>query len=124
MIKTYTKNDILANKYTNVSDINNILEPYIKYYVDENDQQIDNENYDETAADNFLLELKKQAPHEEKIDLAHDNYDYSYARSNADDGYLSLGEQLDLQYWDSINSTTAWKEHIADVKNKYPKPIA
>jgi hypothetical protein len=121
MIKTYTKNDILANKYTNVSDINNILEPYIKYYVDENDQKINNKNYDEPAADNFLLELKKQASHVEKIDTAHENYHYYYARSNADDGYLSLGEQLDLQYWDSVNGTTEWKNHVQQVKERYPK---
>tara|TARA_R100001015_G_scaffold4710_1_gene1690 strand:- start:666 stop:989 length:324 start_codon:yes stop_codon:yes gene_type:complete len=36
--------------------------------------------------------------------------------------YLPLSEQLDLQYWDSVNGTTKWKEHIAAVKAKYPKP--
>lgn len=36
--------------------------------------------------------------------------------------YLPVQEQLDMQYWDSINGTTTWKDHIAAVKAKYPKP--
>ena len=36
--------------------------------------------------------------------------------------YLPLAQQLDMQYWDSVNGTTTWKDHIAAVKAKYPKP--
>ena len=36
--------------------------------------------------------------------------------------YLPLAEQLDMQYWDAVNGTTTWKDHIAAVKAKYPKP--
>ena len=36
--------------------------------------------------------------------------------------YLPLSQQLDMQYWDSVNGTTTWKDHIAAVKAKYPKP--
>ena len=36
--------------------------------------------------------------------------------------YLPVQEQLDMQCWDSINGTTTWKDHIAAVKAKYPKP--
>tara|TARA_R100000315_G_scaffold54323_1_gene28181 strand:+ start:277 stop:645 length:369 start_codon:yes stop_codon:yes gene_type:complete len=36
--------------------------------------------------------------------------------------YLPVEEQLDMQYWDSINGTTTWKDHIAAVKAAYPKP--
>ncbi len=36
--------------------------------------------------------------------------------------YASIGDQLDMQYKDAINSTTTWKDHIAAVKAKYPKP--
>ena len=31
-------------------------------------------------------------------------------------------EQLDMQYWDSVNSTTTWADHIAKVKSDNPKP--
>ena len=36
--------------------------------------------------------------------------------------YPSLTEQLDMQYWDSINGTTVWADTIAAIKAKYPKP--
>ena len=36
--------------------------------------------------------------------------------------YLPMSQQLDMQYWDSVNGTTTWKDHIAAVKAKYPKP--
>lgn len=36
--------------------------------------------------------------------------------------YLPLEEQLDLLYWDGINGSTDWSDHVANVKAKYPKP--
>tara|TARA_R100001163_G_scaffold56279_1_gene43957 strand:+ start:327 stop:635 length:309 start_codon:yes stop_codon:yes gene_type:complete len=36
--------------------------------------------------------------------------------------YAPLEEQLDMQYHDSVDGTTTWKDHIAEVKSKYPKP--
>ena len=36
--------------------------------------------------------------------------------------YLPLAEQLDMQYWDLVNGTTTWKDHVKAVKDKYPKP--
>ena len=36
--------------------------------------------------------------------------------------YFSVQEQLDMQYWDNVNGTTTWKDHVAAVKAKYPKP--
>ena len=36
--------------------------------------------------------------------------------------YLPIGDQLDMQYKDAVNGTTTWKDHIAAVKAKYPKP--
>ena len=36
--------------------------------------------------------------------------------------YLPIEQQLDMQYWDAVNGTTTWKDHIAAVKAKYPKP--
>lgn len=35
--------------------------------------------------------------------------------------YPSIQEQLDMQYWDSINGTTTWQDAIDAVKKKYPK---
>jgi len=44
----------------------------------------------------------------------------AYARSRAA-AYASLGDQMDMQYWDALNSTTTWADHIARVKEAYPK---
>ena len=36
--------------------------------------------------------------------------------------YAPIGDQLDMQYKDAVNGTTTWKDHVAAVKAKYPKP--
>ena len=36
--------------------------------------------------------------------------------------FASTGDQLDMQYWDAINGTTTWKDHVAKVKSDNPKP--
>jgi len=36
--------------------------------------------------------------------------------------YASWGDQMDMQYKDAVNGTTTWKDHVAAVKAKYPKP--
>ena len=43
-----------------------------------------------------------------------------YARNRAT-AYASTGDQLDMQYWDSVNDTTTWKDHIASIKGQFPK---
>jgi len=57
-------------------------------------------------------------------DLANSKFDqqengYKTARQEA---YNSIQDQLDMQYWDSVNSTTTWADHIAQVKSDNPKP--
>jgi len=44
---------------------------------------------------------------------------YALDRANA---YPSIQEQLDMQYWDSVNGTTTWKDAIEAVKTEHPKP--
>ena len=36
--------------------------------------------------------------------------------------YGSINSQLDMQYWDLVNDTTTWKDHVAKVKTDNPKP--
>ena len=43
-----------------------------------------------------------------------------YKRDRALD-YASLQDQADMQYWDAVNGTTLWQEHIAEIKAKHPK---
>ena len=59
-----------------------------------------------------------------KIDLGNSKweeqqYGYIQARQQA---YGSIPDQLDMQYWDQVNGTTTWKDHIAKVKSDNPKP--
>ena len=35
--------------------------------------------------------------------------------------YPSIEDQLDMQYWDSVNGTTTWKDAITNVKTDNPK---
>ena len=37
--------------------------------------------------------------------------------------YGSIADQLDMMYWDNVNGTTTWKDHIAQVKSDNPKPV-
>jgi len=77
-------------------------------------KQVNNERLEFTDAD-----------YEQAItDLANSKFDeqqfgYIQARQEA---YGSVQDQLDMQYWDSVNGTTLWADHIAQVKADYPKP--
>jgi len=44
---------------------------------------------------------------------------YKYDRQSE---YKTIAEQLDMQYWDAVNGTTNWQDHINAIKTKYPKP--
>ena len=46
-------------------------------------------------------------------------FGYIQARQEA---YGSIADQLDMQYWDSVNGTSTWSDHIAQVKSDNPKP--
>lgn len=41
---------------------------------------------------------------------------------NRKNAYASITDQLDMQYWDLVNNTTTWKDHIFKVKSDNPKP--
>ena len=59
-----------------------------------------------------------------KVDLGNSKWEtqqfgYIQARQEA---YGSVQDQLDMQYWDAVNGTTTWKDHVAQVKSDNPKP--
>jgi len=49
-------------------------------------------------------------------------YELDQAQLQRAKEYPSIGEQLDMQYWDAVNGTTTWKDTIAQVKADNPKP--
>ena len=59
-----------------------------------------------------------------KIDLGNQKWNkqqFGYIQDRQE-AYGSVADQLDMQYWDNVNSTTTWKDHIAQVKSDNPKP--
>ena len=44
------------------------------------------------------------------------------ARSARRMAYGDLGDQLDMQYHDSVDGTSTWKDHVAKVKTDNPIP--
>ena len=48
--------------------------------------------------------------------------EYTNNKYQRDRSYPSIGDQLDMQYWDQVNGTTTWKDAIAKVKADHPKP--
>mgnify|MGYP006109663625 CR=1 FL=1 len=43
-------------------------------------------------------------------------------RATRQAAYADIGDQMDMQYKDNINSTTTWKDHVAAVKSANPIP--
>ena len=43
-------------------------------------------------------------------------------KRNRENSYPSLQEQMDMQYWDSVNGTTTWRDAISKIKSDNPKP--
>ena len=53
-----------------------------------------------------------------ELKTAYDNNKYQRDRSKE---YPSWQEQMDMQYHDTVNGTTTWKDAIAKVKSDNPK---
>jgi len=47
---------------------------------------------------------------------------YNNTHYQRDRNYSSVGEQLDMIYWDKVNGTAKWQESISKVKSDHPKP--
>ena len=59
-----------------------------------------------------------------KIDLGNSKWEeqqFGYI-SASQAAYPSIGDQLEMQYWDQVNGTTTWKDAIAQIKSDNPKP--
>ena len=61
-----------------------------------------------------------------KIDTARTELNTAAAaikyKSDPAAAYPSLGDQLDMQYWDKKNGTNKWVEAVDKVKSDNPKP--
>ena len=71
------------------------------------------------TAEEIEATLNFWAENERAKQLDEEANGYKVARQSA---YASIQDQLDMQYWDNVNGTTTWKDHIAQVKSDNPKP--
>ena len=88
------------------------------------DQEIDDAKPLYKQINSERMEFSEEDYAQAKIDLGNSKWEaqqfgYIQARQEA---YGSVADQLDMQYWDSVNDTTTWKDHIAQVKADNPKP--
>ena len=99
---------------------------HIEYKSDKFNTTIDSiKEYDSIIAKHgevkleFEIEEKKILDEQKKYDEAQKLIpEYSKLRERE---YKSIGEQLDMQYWDIKNDTNNWEIYIDTIKEKYPK---
>lgn len=82
------------------------------------------EDIDGTPTLRWLKDIDDK-PTDEEIDAkvtelqtAWNNQEYARKRI---ENYPSIQDQLDMQYWDSVNGTTTWADKIAEIKSAHPK---
>ena len=88
------------------------------------DQEIEDAKPLYKQVNNERMEFSDADYAQAKTDLGNSKWQeqqfgYVQARQEA---YGSVAEQLDMQYWDGVNGTTVWADHIAKVKSDNPKP--
>ncbi|QDP67378.1 MAG: hypothetical protein Unbinned6224contig1003_2 [Prokaryotic dsDNA virus sp.] len=88
------------------------------------DQEIEDAKPLHKSIDGERVEFTDEDYEVAKRDLGNSKWDeqqfgYISARQSA---YGSIEEQLDMIYWDKINDTTVWEDHITKVKTDNPKP--
>ena len=80
---------------------------------------IDGVKIDLTAEEITVLNTADAIENQKMVEV---QADYDAKQYQRDRIYPSIGEQLDMQYWDSVNGTTTWKDAVAKVKLDNPKP--
>ena len=73
----------------------------------------------DSQGNKITVDESKVAEEVERLQAEYDSKQYHRDRAIS---YPSLQDQLDKQYWDSVNGTTTWKDAIAKVKTDIPKP--
>ena len=88
------------------------------------DQEIEDAKPLYKQVNNERLEFSDADYAQAKIDLGNHKWQeqqFGYVQARQD-AYGSVQDQLDMQYWDGVNGTTTWADHIAQVKSDNPKP--
>ncbi len=88
------------------------------------DQEVEDAKPIYKSVDGVTMEFSEDDYEKRKINLGNEKWNeqqfgYIQARQAA---YGSISDQLDMIYWDKVNDTTTWQDHIAKVKSDNPKP--
>ena len=79
---------------------------------------------DDTAgcfdADGNPVAITQSLVDEEAARLQAEYDSKAYARARAE-AYAPIADQLDMQYWDSVNGSRTWLDHVESVKEAHPK---
>jgi len=113
-MKTYKKHTV----YHLNAEGTSTGEPRYQWITDDNmlNQQIPI-SVGNTDYDRIISEIDSGEAKFVKID----DTDYpDYAEKRRQD-ISSIGDQMDMQYHDAVDSTTTWKDHVAAVKAANPK---
>jgi len=76
------------------------------------------------SVDGVISELTDDEYEQLITDRANDRFNIQENSwiENRLEAYGSWQQQMDMQYWDGVNGTTLWADHIAQVKADNPKP--
>ena len=88
------------------------------------DQEIEDAKPLYKQVNNERLEFSDDDYDQAITDLANSKWNdqqFGYIQARQE-GYGSIADQLDMQYWDAVNGTTTWQDHVAQVKTDNPKP--
>lgn len=82
-------------------------------------------NGDQYSGLDWLPGNDKPKPSQEELEAECDRLhqvwlNNQYQRDRAKE-YPPLADQLDMLYWDKVNSTDNWQQAVQAVKDKYPK---
>lgn len=100
----------------NIIDALNVIKPNCQYTIRGEDI------YKNLEWNDSESEKPTEAEINAKITELQADYEANQYQRDRAVSYPSIQDQLDMQYWDSVNNTTTWKDAVAKVKSDNPKP--
>ena len=113
----------MKNYRINIIDAIKSINPDAKIRIDSSEKRVATDSDIDICTLEWLEGTTPISKADIKTKLAELKVEYNekeYQRKRKAE-YPSIPDQLDMQYWDGINSTTTWADAIAKVKTENPK---
>ena len=88
------------------------------YSVHPETRSSDDDGFYDKNGNKIVLDENAVSKKEAELKADYDSKQYQRDRATS---YPSIQEQLDMQYWDSVNGSRTWLDHIEAVKEAHPK---